>query len=438
MVAPHNGKNENPREEMKRVDEKRPSISIPLDIPEVRVLTTEITATGDVVITVESILGSAHCHQCGRETTEFHSVDRAITLRHLPILDRKVWIRLRPKRYRCPSCSNKPTTTQLLSWYEPGSSTTKAYEQYLLLRLVNSTIEDVSRKEQIGYEAVGGIIDRYLSREVNWEEYLSLERVGLDEIALRKGHRDFVVIVTARNPEGRVSVLAVLADRKKETVKQFLRRIPPRLQESIETVCTDMYEGFINAVKEELPAATRVADRFHVAKQYREGADNLRKKEVRRLKQELPKEAYQEIKGALWPFRKSTEDLKAQEEAVLQRLFTYSPLLQQAHGLREALTAIFEQDLTKEEATAKIKEWRAQVVGSGLHCFDAFLTLLDNWMEEITNYFVKRATSGFVEGLNNKIKVLKRRCYGIFNLDHLFQRLFLDLEGYRLFATTVS
>jgi len=438
MVAHRNGKNENPREEMKRVEEKRASISIPLDIPDVKVLATEVTATGDFVITVESTLGRALCHQCGRETTEFHSVDRWITLRHLPILDRKVWIRLRPKRYRCPYCSDKPTTTQRLSWYEPGSSNTKAYGQYLLLRLVNSTLADVSRKEQVGYEAVEGIIDRYISREVNWEEYLSLEGVGLDEIALRKGHRDFVVIVTARSREGRVSVLAVLADRKKETVKQFLRGIPARLKESIETVCTDMYEGFINAVKEELPGATRVADRFHVAKKYREGADNLRKKELRRLKQELPKEAYEEIKGAMWPFRKSAEELKPEEEAVLKRLFAYSPLLQQAYRLREALTAIFEQDLTKEEATAKIKEWKEQGVGSGLSCFDAFLTMVDNWREEITNYFVKRETSGFVEGLNNKIKVLKRRCYGIFNLGHLFQRLFLDLEGYRLFAKTVS
>jgi len=62
-------------------------------------------------------------------------------------------------------------------------------------------------------------------------------------------------------------------------------------------------------------------------------------------------------------------------------------------------------------------------------------TLEEGW-EEITNYFVHRATSGFVEGLNNKVKVLKRRCYGLFNPKRLFQRLFLDLEGYRLFART--
>jgi len=59
---------------------------------------------------------------------------------------------------------------------------------------------------------------------------------------------------------------------------------------------------------------------------------------------------------------------------------------------------------------------------------------LNNWQDEITNYFHHRYNSGFVEGLNNKIKVIKRRWYGLLNVKHLFQRLYLDLEGYRLFA----
>jgi transposase len=419
---------------MKMVEEKKPMILIPLDIPDVRVLATEETSTGALVITVESTLDSATCRRCGRETTEFHCYDRWISLRHLPILDRPVTIRLRPKRYRCPSCSDHPTTTQRLSWYEPGASTTKAYEQYLLLRVVNSTIEDVSRKEQVGYETVVGVMDRHIRCEVQWDEYERIEALGLDEIGLKKGHRDFVVIVTARLPDGRVRVLAVLPDRKKATVAQFLRGIPAHLKITLETVCTDMYEGFINAVKDELPEATVVADRFHVAKKYRECADNLRKKEIKRLKQELTEQEYEEIKAAMWPFRKKPEDLTPEEAAVLNRLFARSPSLQQASTLRDELTAIFEQDLTKAEATAKIQQWQDQVGDSGLSCFKPFLTMLDNWMDEITNYFLKRETSGFVEGLNNKIKVLKRRCYGIFNLGHLFQRLYLDLEGYRLFA----
>jgi len=163
----------------------------------------------------------------------------------------------------------------------------------------------------------------------------------------------------------------------------------------------------------------------------------LRKPELRRLKQELPKEEYDEIKGARWPFRKDPADLAADEHALLKRLFAYSPELHRAYPYREQLPAIFAQDLSKEEAKPELQQWRRRVKASGLKCYESFFTTLDNWLEELTNYFLQRHNSGFVEGLNNKIQVLKRRCYGIFNLSHLFQRIFLDLEGYRLFAKPV-
>ena len=401
-------------------------------------LKIEITPRGDYTLTVESTREGTQWRACGRKIRDLHGVDEWITLRHLPILGRKVFIRLRPKRYRCPFCEGGPTTTQALSWYAAKSPHSKAYEKYLLLQLVHATVEDVSIKEEIGYKALEGLVDRWINREVNWAEVKGMRIVGLDESALKKGHRDFVVIVTARSAAGEVRVLAVLPDRKKETVKEFLERRPKRVKRAIRTVCTDLYEGFIQAVKEVLGHAQVVADRYHVAKLYRECADHLRKQELRRLKQELPKEHYEEIKGAMWPFRKNPADLEADEQALLQRLFSYAPDLHRAYTYREQLTAIFEQDLSKEEATQEIKKWRRRVKASGLQCYDSFFTTLDNWLEEITNYFLQRHNSGFVEGLNNKIKVLKRRCYGIFNLGHLFQRLFLDLEGYQKFAPTVG
>ena len=98
------------------------------------------------------------------------------------------------------------------------------------------------------------------------------------------------------------------------------------------------------------------------------------------------------------------------------------------------VTALFEQAASPYRAQEQLRAWQERVCQSGLHCFDDFLNTLNRWGQEITNYFVNRHSSGFVEGLNNKLKVLKRRCYGLFNLDHLFQRIFLDLEGYRLFT----
>ena len=195
-----------------------------------------------------------------------------------------------------------------------------------------------------------------------------------------------------------------------------------------------MYPAYVNAAKEVLSHAQIVIDRFHVAEQYRDAADGLRKQEVKRLRKELSESAFKELKGNLWAFRKSKADLSAQDEIVLARLFAHSPPLALAYTLREELTAIFELHLSKDEAQGKIREWQARVHQSGLRCFDRFLTTLDNWWDEITNYFVHRLNSGFVEGLNNKLKVLKRRCYGLFNLNHLFQRIFIDLEGYREFV----
>jgi transposase len=111
-----------------------------------------------------------------------------------------------------------------------------------------------------------------------------------------------------------------------------------------------------------------------------------------------------------------------------------APDLSKAYNLREGLSAIFDTEQSKESATRAITNWIEQVNQSGLKCFDSFLTTLDNWLDEITNYFLDRKTSGFQEGVNNRIKVLKRRCYGITNISHLFQRIWLDLEGFKFFG----
>ena len=413
---------------------EKPFILIPLDLPNIRVLETEITAEGNFIITVETTINGTRCCKCGNFTAEFHGLDAWIQIRHLPILDCKLYLRLRPKRYRCPDCEGRPTTTQKLEWREDSSPHTTAFDDYLLKSLINSTVEDVSRKADIGYDSVEGAIDRRVAKQVKWNEYESLDTVGIDEISRRKGQRDFIVIVTARLANGEVKVVGVLPDKKKQTIKHFLHSIPVRLKKTIKSVCTDLYDGFINASKEEIPAARRVADRFHVAKAYGEGVDKLRKKETRRLKRELSTKEYEKIKGAMWAFRRRRAELSEEEQELLERMFSYSPELKRAYELREELTGIFDQEITKEEARQEIGLWQARVRESGVKGFEKFIVTLNNWMEEITNYFVARESSGFLEGVNNKIKVLKRRCYGIFNLSRLYQRLFLDFEGYDRFS----
>jgi transposase len=92
---------------------------------------------------------------------------------------------------------------------------------------------------------------------VNWDAFSAIAVIGIDEISLKQGHRDFVAIVTTKTALG-VQVLAVLSDRKKETVLAFLSAIPSRLKQTITTVCTDMYQGYVNAAQEALPQAVIV------------------------------------------------------------------------------------------------------------------------------------------------------------------------------------
>jgi Transposase and inactivated derivatives len=132
--------------------------------------------------------------------------------------------------------------------------------------------------------------------------------------------------------------------------------------------------------------------------------------------------------------RKKPSELNEEERALLARLFKYSPLLQQAYQIENELTAIFDEKQELRQAKAQIRSWKKRVQASGLSCFDRFLATLDKWLDEITNYFIDRLSSGFVEGLNNKIKVIKRRGSGILNIKHLYKRLYLDLGGYQEFG----
>jgi len=299
---------------------------------------------------------------------------------------------------------------------------------------VNSTVVDVSIKEGIGYEAVRGIIDRYIAKGVDWKTINNLKVIGIDEISLKKGHQDFVTIVTGRIGEETV-MLGVLADRKKETVKEFLMSIPKKLRQQVRFVCSDMYAGFIHAAKEVFGKKVRiVVDRFHVAKLYGKGLDELRKKELERLRKTLSKEQYKELEGVMWLLRKRPDDLTAKDQETLDQLFQYSPLLQQAYQLKNELTALLDSDLDRRRGKQRITGWMNRVKKSSVRCFDTFLKTLETYKNEVANYFLDRLTSGFVEGLNNKIKVIKRRCYGLKNIGHLFQHLYLDLCGYALYA----
>ena len=409
-------------------------IQVPLNLPDVRVLSTQRTAQGHWLIRVESTLEGPRCRRCGREIRDLHGLDAVVRLRHLPVFDVPVVVEIRPTRDRCPYCAGNPTTTQRCAWYEPRSPNTKAYAPWALRMLITATVADAARTLGLSEATIDGILDRWIERTVDWTAWEWLGVLGRDEVALKRGHRDVVVLVTAPLEGGGVEIRAVLADRQKETVAAFLRSVPDHLRRTVERACTAMYEGVVSALDADVPWAEIVIERFPVARAYRDCADPVRKKEGKRLTRALPKAAYTELQGAMWPFRQRPADLKPPEWDLLERVFTASPKLEAADHLREDLTEVFERDETKVGATCAMRAWCKRVRASGLAEFERVLGTIDRWLDAITNDFQGRQTSGFVEGFNNRVKVLKRRCYGIFDGGRLFQRLTLDRHGYQRFG----
>ena len=146
-------------------------IQVPLNLPDVRVLSTHRTEQGHWLIRVESTLDGTRCHRCGREIRDLHGLDAAVRLRHLPLFDVPVLLEIRPKRYRCPSCAGSPTTTQRCAWYEPRSPNTKAYEPWALRLVINSTVADAARKLGVSEETIDGLLDRWIERTVDWDAW---------------------------------------------------------------------------------------------------------------------------------------------------------------------------------------------------------------------------------------------------------------------------
>ena len=222
-------------------------------------------------------------------------------------------------------------------------------------------------------------------------------------------------------------------------MSDFLATIPERLWSTIHTFCSDMWEGYLSAIGEfisEHPAleAHLVADRFHIAKQYRDCVDTVRKQVSKQLRKTLPEDEYKTLTERIhWVVRRNHAAVDEDDRQRLRDLFQHAPQLHQAYTLREELTAIFNLPLSVATGRQRLLAWARKAERLAPTCFTKFIKLLRRHIDLIANYFLRRASSGFVEGFNNKLKLITRRSYGIRRTDSLFRRLWLDTAGYRLF-----
>ncbi|MCP3679545.1 MAG: ISL3 family transposase [Gammaproteobacteria bacterium] len=422
---------------------KKTKIGVDLGLSSIKIKQVTIDSNDDYHIYVSCTATDTRCHKCGKKITASHGQCNETIIEHLPILDRRVFIHVKWPRFQCSDCDDNPTTSFRPEWLNDTGELTKAYENYALRFVINSTIKDASEKLGTTEEVIEGIINRNIKTDIDWDQ-IRPTRMGMDEIALRKGHNQYLTIISDISIAKKTKILAVIKGRTKEDILPFLEKIPREVLLSLEAFSIDMGASYFSALKDVIGDDTHfkrivTIDRFHVSQLVGDKVDKERKKVIKRLKKEFENDEYQleQLKYTMWPFRHHPKDLSDEEKNRLESLFDLEPILKQCYQLREDLYKIFElKSISKEEAKEKIDQWckdAQKYKTKGFNPFTSFIETYRKYEDNILNYFTHRISSGTVEGLNNKIKVIKRRGFGFRNVVNFAKRLFLDINYKHIF-----
>jgi transposase len=240
-----------------------------------------------------------------------------------------------------------------------------------------------------------------LKKNEGWQ---GVKRIGIDEVSKRKGHQNFVTVVGDIETG---KLIEVIDSHTQTEIIEALNQQPLEVREQIEEVSVDMWGGFPKVVEEVFPNAVIVIDRFHVMKAVNQELNKIRK------------QSGVLERGSKFILLKNGADLRPEETTKLEQLLQRSKRLKQAYVWKEEFRAIYEQLLTVEEGKSQIKAWlcKAQKV------YSEVITTISSHLDGISNYFRNRTTSGVIEGINNRIKLIKRQAYGFVNFNNFRERL---------------
>jgi transposase len=247
--------------------------------------------------------------------------------------------------------------------------------------------------------------------------------LGIDEISLKKRHKQFVLVIS---DIARKCILAVLPDREKKTLEQWIETLSPPERASIQFVSIDMWAPYHQAARNKLPHAKVVADRFHVMKQLNTRLTQLRTEYQKGLSPEMRSV----IKGSRWVLVRNRSELSPMEEAQLTQILELSPELRTLYLLKEEFRRIFEKIHSRQKAARFLSAWILRASLTGNKYLAKFVTTLRNWWEEILNYFIERITNGFVEGLNGALRAMMRIAFGYRNFNNFRLRAFAELGAF--------
>ncbi len=378
---------------------------------------TAVRERGDELdLEVELVVTAAVCLHCGRASVEIKERPR-VRVRDLPIAGRRTTLCWRKRRYRCEACGR--TFTESDQQLPPRQRVTARFRRHLFGRVrCGAAHAEVAREEettryQVEHAFRLGAAHALAERTSE----PAARRLALDEAAHRRGSQALATVVCDLD---RRCVVDVVDGRNRRTIERYLRSLPRERRRAIEVVSIDPYEAYRQAVRAALPAARIVVDPFHLVRGANTALDSVRRERQRFVRQKRRTGARQ-TRGTAWRAElfharhrllKARERLSERERRKLCELFVAEPVLAEAWGLKEAFRSIYRAG-DRAEAEGRLERFLAAAQRAAIPSFTAFANGLKGWRTELLAYFEEPTTSGYAEGVINKIKTIKRRAYGL-------------------------
>jgi transposase len=366
---------------------------------------------GAVIWVVELQHGICRCPRCNDYHHNFKE-RKARKIRTVPMGSKPCFIEINTYRLECKKCK--------LRWWPKFSfiaglrRMTRAFAQYLVSLMKLGTIKAAADFTGVSWDTVKDIHKEHLQKKYRSVEYASLRYLGIDEFSIKKGHEYMTTIIDQET--GRI--IYAVEGRDKKAILPFLRKLC-RKARNLKAIAMDMSGSYESAVREILPNVDIVFDHYHVMALMSKAID-----EIRRDQQSLCNAiGLRALKGQRFLLLKNFEKLETAQKSSLEILLEANKPLAIAHTMKEQLRLFWEKPSSQEGARF-LAWWIINAIESEISELVKVGRTLLNHFKGLLTYFKHRLTNAKTEGINNKIKTLKRQAYGYRDMEYFKLRLY--------------
>jgi transposase len=369
-----------------------------------------------------------HCSRCGELVTEIHDVTPR-EVRDLPILDAETWLILPRARLRCPRCG---PTVEVVPWLDRYQRMTTRLAESIARLCAVLPIKHVAAWFQVGWDTAKQIDRRALARRLGPVDLSQVRIIAIDEFAIQRGHRYATIAVEL--PAKRV--LWVGRGRGREDLRAFFTLLGPAGCARLEAIVMDMSPAYTEEVRAACPHVTIVYDLFHVVAKYgREVIDRVRVDETNRAQRaghprdQRTRAARRVIKGTRWLLLRNRENVTAPHDRIrLREVLRVNRALFVVYVLKDDLKQLWRY---RYPAAARRfwTQWYRRALASRIPALQTFARNLAVRIEGIISHCRYPLHTGLLEGINNKIKVIKRMAYGFRDDAYFFLKIRAAFPG---------